>query len=259
MGNDSSKSSSKQSASSYLTQQFSGACNMSCEDNMDNVKIRFFNTDVDGDVCINQKCSTNANCLMSSNMDSITDILLKAANSSSVESGIAPSLSGSSSESKSKQDIKMSVNQATAQSCDVSSYNQMSNVSITAANSNIGGSVCITQDGDTSGSCALDNSMTAAAYATGMAENQASTVHVKKGGSLTWIVALIVIVAIVGIVGYIGYMITTNMNDKKKQGRTKEVLDAKVAAGCPGGKAPILNEKGVPVFDPATGELICPK
>lgn len=259
MGNDSSKSSSKQSASSYLTQQFSGSCNMSCTNTQDDVHIRIFGSNVDGDVCINQSCSTNANCLMSSNMDSITDILLKAANSSSVESGIVPSFGGTSSESKSKQDIKMSVNQATAQSCDVSSYNQMSNVSITAANSNIGGSVCITQDGDTSGSCALDNSMTAAAYATGMSENQASTVHVKKGGSLTWIVTLIVVIAIVGIVGYIGYMITTNMKDKKKQGRTKEIMDAKVAAGCPGGKSPILNNKGNPVFDVNTGELICPK
>ena len=270
MGSSSSKSVSEQSANTYLTQQFSGTCNVTCQNVASNISIDLINTTLLGGISLTQTCSTDATCLSSSAMDATADVLFKAVNSANAKNAwsgwsLNP-FSFDSSEADSIMSIKNSINQSTSETCNISSYNQMNNISIFAANSTIGGDISITQNASTQGQCQLNNSMTAAAYASGSAQNQATSGKDKKGqkfgnksGKMTAFTYIIIGIVVIVIVMMVGRSISGGSKKKEAKGKEQAALTARGKAGCPGGMKPILDPKtGQPVMDPRTRRPICP-
>lgn len=185
MGASSSTINNKQQAITDITQQFSGTCNVNCQNSMNDISIDIINTNLRGGINLSQSCSTDASCLSSSATDAASDALFTAANSTNAKN--AASLFGGSilnfdsSKINNLQEIRNSLNSYTTEDCNISSYNQMDNISIFAANSTIGGDVAIQQNASTQGQCKLNNSMSAAAYSSGHAQNQATSGKDKKG------------------------------------------------------------------------------
>jgi len=253
-----SKATSDQSANIFLTQQFSGSCNITCENTMSNVSIDLINSTVGGDVSITQACSTDGTCMIGSAMDSTMDVLFKAGNSSSAKNAATGLVSAGNidvSKSSSRQEVRMNSYQNTNETCNIGSYNEMTNVSIFAANTTIGGNVDIGQTGSTGGNCSLSNTMSASASATGISDNIS---HSGKGGKGS-IVNIIIIIAILLVAFFIAKSIAGNSQTNEQQRVNMELAMARAQAGCPGGQQPIMNPKtGLSYIDTKTMRPICP-
>lgn len=270
MGLSISKSSSEQSAEVYLTQQFSGTCNVTCQNSMSNVTIDIINSTVGGNVTLSQSCSTNASCLIGSSMDATADTTFKATNSANAKNAWSgwslDPFNADISETDSRQDIKQSINQSTAETCNVSSYNQMNNITIFASNSTIGGDISVSQTASTQGQCQLTNSMSAAAYATGQTQNTATSGKDKKGqkkgnksGKMVGLTYLVIGVVVIVIVTIVGKVISGHSAKSAMSKKEQKAISARARAGCPGGVKPILDLKtGKPIIDPRTKLPICP-
>ena len=175
-----SKTQSLQTANTYLSQQFSGTCDVSCTNVMSNVNIDLINTNLSGGITISQSCATDANCLINSYSNAVADTLFKATNATTANN--AGWFDIDSSTADSQQSIVSNIVQQTSESCDVSSLNVMDDVTVFAANSNLSGGIAFNQAGQANGSCSLQNTMTAAAYASGTADN--TSYAGKKGGKV---------------------------------------------------------------------------
>jgi hypothetical protein len=272
MGYSQSKTKSEQYAETYLTQQFSGTCDVTCDNSIDNLTIDIINSTVGGDVKVSQSCSTNANCLISSNMDATSDVLFTALNSSNAANAGNilnmifgfPSVERSS--SKSRQSIRTSINQSDNQTCKLSSYNQMNNVTIFAANSTIGGDISVSQTGSTQGQCQLSNSMSAAAYASGQANNNASSGKDKKtekfsakSGKIKIFTYFILGIVVIVIVGIIAKIIAGRSQTSEMTVQELKTAQMRALAGCPGGVKPVADPAtGQAYIDPKTKRHICP-
>lgn len=212
MGLGYSKSSnvSEQSASANLTQQYSGTCQISCVNEIDNVNVDIINSTVEGDVSITQTCSANGQCLFNNNMDATSDIMFKAANSTNAldaGSWLAGLFNADISENESIQNMQQTITQAIDQQCNVTSTNQMNNVDIFAANSYIGGNISIGQYGSANGNCQLNSTMSAADYATGTIDNCATSgkkiakkCSMGKNMNLTQIIIYIIVAVVIFVV-----------------------------------------------------------
>ena len=269
MGSASSTVYSGQSAELYLTQQFSGTCNVVCQNMMSGITIDLINSPLTGGISLTQSCSTNAQCLVSSNMDAMADVILKASNTASAEatSLITGQIGSSNVGIQSRQDIKESIVQQNNESCQISSVNQMNDVTIYAQNSSIQGGISLDQEGNAQGSCSLSASTSAAASALGESTNTGMSgkgankklgMEQKKGATmtrLTYIIALIVI----GVIVYsIAKMITGGESKKERRKQEAKAQEALAKAGCPGGLEPIKDKKGKVVFNPYTKRPVCP-
>ena len=165
---------STQNAVADLTQQYSGTCDISCNNDMSNVDITIIRSKF-GDITLDQVCSANGSCLMSNNTNSVSDVLFKAGNSSTASDPLIfswadPGIQTDISKSKNVQNIQQTITNAVDQSCKVTSTNQINNVNIFAEDS-YGGNIQIAQSGEVGGQCQMENYMSAAAYATGTANN----------------------------------------------------------------------------------------
>jgi len=256
-----STSSSEQSANVYMAQQFSGTCNVTCQNVLSGADISLINSTVGGNITVSQTCSTDANCLISSTSDATSDVMFTAANSSNAgnaQSMWPGSIGISTADSSSRQDIRQNIIQSTNEECNVSSVNQMNNISIFAANSTIGGGISIEQNASTQGQCQLTNSMSAAAYASGMATNDAKSGKDKKGqmgSTAAWIVGGILLV--IGIF-IISKLISSYSSSSEFNVAEQKAITARAMAGCPGGTKPILDKLGSPIIDPRTKLPVCP-
>jgi hypothetical protein len=215
MGVSVSKSASEQDADIYLTQQFSGTCDVSCQNALHDVNVDIINSTIGGSISLDQTCSTNASCIVGNNTSAIADVLYKASNSSNAKNagGILQGLNVDVSTAESRQNIAEDINQQTSEHCNVTSYNEMDNISIFAANSTIGGDISISQNASTQGQCQLTNTMSAAAYASGIAQNVATSgkdkkgqkfgnKKGKKGRTITYVVIGIIVVVLVFVIAY---------------------------------------------------------
>lgn len=260
-GASSSTSTSEQSAEAYLAQQYYGSCNITCTNIQQGVNIDIINTVLGGSINLTQNCSVDANCLISSTSDASSDVLFKAWNSTNAKD-VGGLLSGSlfnfdQANSSSRQDIKQKITQSTTETCKLASLNQMTDISILAANSVIGGSINIGQTGSTQGTCQLSNNMSAAATATAMASNTAQSGKDKKGEFGGTIVLILVGVAIVAIGFVVAKIYTSSRDQGELDSKVKLADEAKAFAGCTGGKAVIDKTTGKPVIDPRTGHIVC--
>lgn len=260
MGGSTSKVNSVQNASLTTTQQFSGMCNITCQNVDKDIAVTLINTDLRGGINITQTCSTDASCTIASANDATSDVLFKAANSTNAKSAasvswVDPGMFDSSSIG-SRQSIRMSTNQATTQNCNIGSYNEMDDISIFAANSTIGGSINIAQTGSTAGQCALSSSLQAASAASAATTDNAASGGKGKGHILLMIVLAVVIIALAGIMGKVLSGSSESSAQKKAE---KEALQAEGLVGCPGGMKPVIDRKTkLPILNPRTGKPICP-
>jgi len=202
-------------------------------------------------------------------MDATADVILKAKNAGSAESTSAwlGQFGGSHVDVESRQSIKESLVQQSNQECNISSVNQMNDVSIYAQNSSISGGIEIDQTGNVEGSCSLNASFHEAASALGESDNTGMAgkkANKKMGGAqkkgvkmtqLTYIVALIV----VGVVVYSIAKMMTGGSEKKEKAKQKGLeIQAARKMGCPGGLDPITDDKGEVIVDMRTMRPKCP-
>jgi hypothetical protein len=174
IGVSTSSASSKQDAISSLTQQYSGTCDISCDNDISNVDITIIRSKF-GDITLSQTCSANGSCLMSNNTNAVSDVFFKAQNTSAANDPLIfswadPSVQVDVAKTHDVQNIQQNINEAVNQSCKVTSTNQINNVNIFAEDS-YGGNIDIAQQGEVGGQCQMENYMSAAAYATGTADN----------------------------------------------------------------------------------------
>jgi hypothetical protein len=202
---------SEQDAEIFITQQFGATCNIECKNVMENVSEILENVVVDGDVIISQKCSTNATCVISNNSDMVANVMFAAKNSSNAKEsekafGSQPKVSN-----EGRQGIKEHLKQITNEECNITSYNEMRNVTAGAKKSTIHGSLLITQDGNVMGDCQMGNSLKAAAYASGTIDQEAKSEGAEgkksaKMGMLMWIAFAVAFIAVAFIAGkYLAY------------------------------------------------------
>ena len=266
MGTSVSTSQSDQEAQAFLAQQFSGSCDITCNNIASDINIDIINSIIGGSVNLTQSCSVNADCVISGSSDASSDIVFKAANSSNAKNA-GNVFSGDwfnfdQASSYSRQSIKQKIVQATSEKCKMASLNQLSDLTILAANSAIGGSINIGQTGSTSGQCQLSNNMSAAASATAMASNTAQSGKDKKGSKLGGSGTIIIIVGVIALlfVVYIVAKMYTGSRDKKIASDYENKIEiARAEAGCLGGKKALIDSKtGLPLIDPLSKRPICP-
>ena len=154
-----------QEDNSRIVQQYSGTCSVSCQNEIDDVSIAIINSSVGGNVEVTQSCAVNSQCAFQTTQSALSDAILKAQNSSNAALRYL-SIGVTTSKINSPQSISQPISESVTQSCNLSSTNDLDNVSIFASNSQIGGNVVVGQVGDVRGGCALQTSMTAQELAT---------------------------------------------------------------------------------------------
>jgi hypothetical protein len=207
MGGGSADSLSSQYGNVQIAQQYAGTCNINCNNSLNDVSIILLHDEIGGNVDINQQCSANSQCIFSNNIDSQADTYFSALNSSNAAS--APG-EIEHTYSSSLQDIQESILDSISQQCNISSTNQVNNVTFFAQDSTIGGNFIVNQDSSVSGTCELNSSMSASALATGASSNCSASGKKSKlsckgmGGGLPFVLVAIglIIVIIIAIFVY---------------------------------------------------------
>lgn len=206
-----------QIANANIAQQYSGTCQIRCDNKISGSSINIINSQVGGDVGIEQTCSVNGQCMFNNNQSALADIFFKAANSGNAQSvqniwqGNLAAIANVS--NISYQNMNENIVQNINQKCDVESVNDISDSTIYAINSQIGGKVVIGQEGQATGNCTLMSGMNATAKAMGLSDNCAAAGKKAKkacggkgGGIGTYIlygiIGLVIFVAIMLVVRY---------------------------------------------------------
>lgn len=199
-------STSEQTAQSSITQQYSGTCNIACNNTLDNVNI-ILNNAQDENITLTQSCTANGQCNFSNNMASLADIYFQAGNNAAALPGGLNfgNISISNSETDSRAYISENISNVAKQECNVNSTNQMNNVFIAASNVDYG-NITIAQNGNSSGSCVLNNLMNATAEAASLVDNCSTSggkgYKACSGKGTSWgYIILYIIIALIAIVG----------------------------------------------------------
>lgn len=198
----SSQSRSTVDAQGDITQQFSGSCDISCTNAINNATINIENSFF-SDFDITESCNINANCNIDSNATALSDILAKAQSQADL-SGNIPLWNALVSEAKtdSSIDIKQKIMQSTQEKCHMTSANEINNLTLNANNANMS-KISVNQVGNLNGGCTLSNLLEASAKATGLADSTSRNGKQKKGqkgkklSSIGVIIFFIVVVIVV--------------------------------------------------------------
>lgn len=170
-------------AKSTITQQYNSTCNVSCSNEASGIVIDIRDTNVTGGITFTQECSVDATCLSDASLDAVITTELSVdqlAAASDILLNRASDLNNYA-----RLSISQQLSQSVNQECNLSSSNQLSDVTILAQNSNISGGIAINQSATTSGGCVLDSSLTAATYAQGLiSQTSQSGKAAKKGAGL---------------------------------------------------------------------------
>lgn len=219
-----------QEAEQQLQQSYNGSCNISCTNVNNNTTIDINNTTINGGITVEQVCSVDANCAISSTMDISASIFFSAKNSAGASSatglllGYAPNADISN--IGSYQEMRQLLSQSVMEECNVSTTNEMNNLTIFANNSVINGGIMVDQTGNITGGCALSNSMQMAATATGQVTNSAQSGK-KAKPSLTWIIYAVVgigvAIAVFTVVGMFSGKPTGKKDDKSNIDTTSQI------------------------------------
>lgn len=216
MGTSSSVAQSVSEVDQTTVQQFAGTCDFKCNNSINGVQIDLVGVTLEGGLQITQQCSTDATCSISANMDAVSDVVAKA-NTSTNAKNTGEFLSGilnfDDAKSQSKVKINNYVQQKVFDECSVSSSNDIRNLSIFAANTDITGGIAITQIAKNKGNCSFNTVMKAVQESTAIAEATAISGKDKKGekcGScsgaqviLTYIGIGILVIIALGIIAYV--------------------------------------------------------
>lgn len=170
----SSSATSSQIANANIMQKYSGQCNLTCDNKLSGVDIALINSNNQGGINITQSCSVNGQCVMNNQQNALTDVIFKASNSAAA-GDIVGVLGADFSTVGSYQDINQNIQQSVSQNCNISSINDMKNISIFAENSSLSGGIDINQTGSNTGGCVLKNIMSATERASGEVNNCSSS------------------------------------------------------------------------------------
>lgn len=216
-----------QDSAQTINQQYTGTCNVQCQNINSGSSITCLNCNIGGNVEVEQSCAANGNCLFNTNQQATADTIFKAtqvaANTpQSIWEKLIPGIDVSSATTLSRQNIVEDINESVSQACSISSVNQLENTNVFLANTNVGGNILIDQSGQTQGSCALNSMMSANAYASGTVNNcsatgkKASKTCSGKGGkkigsTIVWFIVGIALVVIFFIIAKV-------IGSRKKKG-----------------------------------------
>lgn len=182
MGPSLSKSRALATVNQATAQTVGGTCDFRCTNSLNGVSVDIVNSYLQGGLKIEQQCSSDGSCSISTNMNALSDIVAKANTSSNAKgTSLISGILGTSASSNSKVDINNYIQQKVWDQCNVSSSNDMRNIQIFAANSDITGGILIGQYGATKGNCSFDTVMAAVQQSTGTAEAVATSGKDKKG------------------------------------------------------------------------------
>ncbi len=237
-----------QIANSNITQQFSGSCNITCQNKMSNASIISVNSHIEGGIQVTQACSVNGQCLIGNQSTAIADVVFKANNAATAAlSGIGITISTTNS----YQQINENIQTYVTENCTVSSTNDMNNVDVYSVNSSITGGIKIGQTGDATGNCTLTNIMNASATATGISDSCAASGKASKkkacsgkgkGGGIGSII-------LYGIVGFIAFIVIM-MIVKFMKGRGLPPCTPQMPQGTPCTPAPKMSPATTPGLSP---------
>jgi hypothetical protein len=239
-----SSSKSEQYGQSSVAQQYVGTCNVTCSNLASNIVIDLSNTTVDGGVNITQECTVDANCMFQVTQDATASVMFAASNSSNASDagGVVGVGNSDKSESDGYQDIRESINNSISQTCNLTSSNDLENVKIYAANSDLSGGINIDQSANAAGSCSMNASMTAAAYSSGQMQNESASGKYAKGDKGESLVAIATILITIIILGGLGIMLYKHMSKPKRVTRIPRTqIGQRIGDGI--GRAPTLVEK----------------
>jgi hypothetical protein len=180
------QSSNTQIASANINQNFVDDCKITCGNIQSGDRVNINNSFFLGDIDLLQQCSVNGQCYSTNNMDATADVMFKANLTSSAQGPVLQlcDVCSEIATTASLQDIQETINENTISQCDISTLNQMKDVDVYVNNSTILGSLVIGQTGSATGGCTFNNSMNAAAYATGSVSLKSTTGKDKKQSSL---------------------------------------------------------------------------
>lgn len=214
----SSKASSSQIANANIMQKYQGQCNITCDNELSGANIALINSS-SGGINVTQSCSVNGQCVMNNQQNALSDVFFKAKNSAAA-GDILGVLALDISDTSSYQDINQNINQTVTQNCNISSINDMKNISIFAENSTIDGAIDISQTGKNTGGCVLKNIMKATERATGEVNNCSSSG--KKAikscggkGNFSWITILVIIAVCILI--FFGVVVVYRLSSSTKE------------------------------------------
>lgn len=221
MGISQSTASSTQEAIQNISQSYSGTCAIDCTNDINNVSVIIDHSNYTGDINFQQACSVDGQCQINSSMNAAASIFFTAANSASASNAVdvLPWPNADFSNTSSYQSMRQNITQTNNETCKLSSSNNMSNILVFMEDTNYTGNINFSQIGNTTGACALTNSMDAVANATGESTNNAESGKKAKSmsGSLEMVAAFVVLIVL--IVVFIA--IIKAMSGKKKKGKGK--------------------------------------
>lgn len=170
-----SQSYSQQVANANLTQTYFGSCQFNCDNTINDVSVIVNNSHIN-DINMTNACFVDANCILSTSVSAISDVLFAAKNGSTatdpnntVFNGVSVNISDSSS----YQDINQAVNTNIIAKCGGVSYDNISNVLVFINNSDAH-DVNIANMGTATGSCSLNTAMSAQTQASATSDNTSS-------------------------------------------------------------------------------------
>jgi hypothetical protein len=201
MGLSISTTRSTQEAVQTIAQTYSGLCEFSVNQNMNDISVILKDTTFKGNITFSQMAYADGQCQINSSMDATASILFTAANSSSASTavGLLPWPSVDIASATSFQSMRQNLNQAANESCSISATNNMSDILVFMQNSDFTGNLTFSQEGSSTGSCALNNSMSANVNSTGQSQNNAQSGKSKLGGlggAIGGLVGIIIVVVI---------------------------------------------------------------
>lgn len=256
MGGSSSSTYSESVANAEIAQNYSGSCNITCNNDISNVNIDIINSKVVGGINFTQECTVDAQCLFSSTMSATADLFQKASNSSNAKDADAswatpPNFTSAS--SVSRLEINESIIQATNQQCDATSANDINNVNIIAQNSELDGGINIGQVGNSKASCTMNAAFTALASgsqtSTDVAESGKDKKGEKKGDKGSFMSVITTLVIVLGVFITVIVVVRTIFPNKLTCGGgmspipdPRDKKGVKMICPCPDGSTPQMTD-----------------
>lgn len=169
---------SEQLASSDVVQNFTGTCDISCQNIESGTTIDIQNSTINGGIKFDQQCSASGQCLFAVTQNATVDTLFFAKNSAQASNAggwLNGFLNSDISTNASYQDIRQNINQSIEEHCKIDSLNELDRLTILANNSTINGGIDISQDGNAHGVCSMHANFVGSAQATGNVDNSAQS------------------------------------------------------------------------------------
>lgn len=228
MGNSTSSVLNEQDSEAYITQQYSGTCKISCDNKITDADITIINSNVKGGIHVTQSCDVDGRCLFDVTQNASADALAKAVNSANAKNTQETIFGGINQDASTvvnRQKVKAAIDQAINQTCDIQSTDEIDDINIFTANSNIDGGIEIVQKNAVKGDCSMKANMQAVAQASGTANNTAQSGKDLKGelcGGSAIIIMIILIPVVLAILALVAKLISSSMN-KKGSGTASQV------------------------------------